>query len=197
MAHLDVVPARREDWSMDPFTMTEKDGFFYGRGTLDDKAGAAILVANLIRLKRLPFVRSRDVLIALTADEETTGNGISWLLNHAGVKRAAMALNADAGHGSLQIGRSSCSVSRQARRFMSYQLEVRNPGGHSSEPRPDNAIYQLARALDRLSKHQFPVRLSEVTRLYLARTGELGGPDAADFRGAAATPPDAAAWSGC
>lgn len=195
MAHLDVVSARREDWSMDPFTMIEKEDFFYGRGTQDNKAGVAILAANLIRLKRDGFRPSRDVLIALTADEETTGNGISWLLaNHAGVKRAAMALNADAGHGLLQNGKKLVlGVQASEKVYVSYQLEVRNPGGHSSVPRPDNAIYQLARALDRLSKLQFPVRITEVTRLYLARTGELGGPDAADFRGAAATPPDAAA----
>lgn len=180
---------------MDPFTMSEKEGFFYGRGTQDNKAGAAMLVANLIRLKRDGFRPSRDVLIALSADEETTGNGISWLLaNHAGVKRAAMALNTDGGHGLLQQGRQLVlGVQASEKVYVSYQLEVKNPGGHSSVPRPDNAIYQLARALDRLSKHQFPVHLTEVTRVYLARTGELGGPDAADFRGAAATPPDAAA----
>ena len=195
MAHLDVVPARREDWSIDPFTMSEQDGFFYGRGTQDNKAGAAILVTNLIRLKRDGFRPARDVLIALTADEETTGNGISWLLaNHAGVKRAGMALNTDGGHGLLQNGRKLVlGIQASEKVYVSYQLEVKNPGGHSSIPRPDNAIYQLARALDRLSTHQFPVHLSEVTRLYLARTGQLGGPDAADFRGAAATPPDAGA----
>lgn len=192
MAHLDVVPARRDDWSMDPFTLGESDGYFYGRGTHDNKAGAAMLVANLIRLKRDGFQPRRDVVVALTTDEETTGESIRWLLsNHADVKRATLALNTDAGDGLLQGERRLVlGVQASEKVYLSYQLEVRNPGGHSSVPRPDNAIYQLAEALTRLSKFQFPLRLNEVTRAYLARTSELGGPDAADMRGAAATPPD-------
>jgi acetylornithine deacetylase/succinyl-diaminopimelate desuccinylase-like protein len=195
MAHLDVVPARRDDWSMDPFVLTESDGYFYGRGTSDNKAGAAILVANLIRLKRDGFRPRRDVVVALTTDEETTGNSIRWLLeNHVDVKRATQALNADAGDGML-LGERRLVLGVQASEkvYLSYHLEVRNPGGHSSVPRSDNAIYQLAEALSRLSKFQFPLRLNEVTRAYLARTSALGGPEAADMRAASTTPPDRAA----
>jgi acetylornithine deacetylase/succinyl-diaminopimelate desuccinylase-like protein len=192
MAHLDVVPARRDDWSMDPFVLTESDGYFYGRGTHDNKAGVAILVANLIRLKRAGFQPRRDVIVVLTTDEETTGESIRWLLtNHADVKRATLALNTDAGDGLLHGERRLVlGVQASEKVYLSYQLEVRNPGGHSSVPRPDNAIYQLAEALSRLSKFQFPLRLNEVTRAYLARTSELGGPDAADMRRASANPPD-------
>lgn len=195
MAHLDVVPARRDDWSMDPFALTESEGYFYGRGTNDNKAGAAMLVANLIRFKRDGFQPRRDVVVALTTDEETTGNSIRWLLaNQADVKRATQALNTDAGDGML-LGERRLVLGVQASEkvYVSYQLEVRNPGGHSSVPRTDNAIYQLAEALSRLSKFQFPLRLNEVTRAYLARTSELGGPEATDMRGASATPPDRAA----
>ncbi len=195
MAHIDVVPARRDDWSLDPFVLTEKDGYFYGRGTHDNKAGAAMLVANVIRLRREGFRPVRDIVIVLTADEETTGNGIRWLLaNDPDVKRAALALNTDAGDGMLQGDRRLVlGVQASEKVYVSYQLEVRNPGGHSSVPRPDNAIYQLAHALSRLSKHQFPVKLNEVTRTYLSRTGELGGPEAADMRRAGQSPPDPAA----
>ncbi len=192
MAHLDVVPARRDDWSIEPFVLSEKDGYFYGRGTHDNKAGAAILIANLIRLKRDGLAPRRDIIVALTTDEETTGNAIRWLLaNNADVKRATLALNSDGGDGILRGERRVVlGVQASEKVYLSYQLEVRNPGGHSSVPRSDNAIYQLANALSRLSKHQFPLRLNEVTRAYLARTSELGGPDAADMRRAASTPPD-------
>ena len=195
MAHLDVVPARREDWSMKPFVLTENEGYFYGRGTSDNKAGAAILVANMIRFKRDGFQPRRDVVVALTTDEETTGDSIRWLLaNHPDVKRATQALNADAGDGMLfGARRLVLGVQASEKVYLSYRLEVRNPGGHSSVPRPDNAIYQLAEALTRLAKFQFPLRLNEVTRAYFARTSELGGPDAADMRAASATPPDRAA----
>jgi acetylornithine deacetylase/succinyl-diaminopimelate desuccinylase-like protein len=192
MAHLDVVPARRDDWSLEPFVLSEKDGYFYGRGTHDNKAGAAILIANLIRLKRDGFAPRRDIVVALTTDEETTGNAIRWLLaNNADVKRATLALNSDGGDGILHGERRLVlGVQASEKVYLSYQLEVRNTGGHSSVPRPDNAIYQLANALSRLSKHQFPLRLNEVTRAYLARTSELGGPEAADMRRAASSPPD-------
>lgn len=154
-----------------------------------------MLVANLIRFKRDGFQPRRDVIVALTTDEETTGNSIRWLLaNHVDVKRATQALNTDAGDGML-LGERRLVLGVQASEkvYLSYQLEVRNPGGHSSVPRSDNAIYQLAEALSRLSKFQFPLRLNEVTRAYLARTSELGGPEAADMRAASATPPDRAA----
>lgn len=148
-----------------------------------------------MRLRREGFRPARDIVIALTADEETTGNRIRWLLaNDPDVKRAAVALNTDAGDGMLQGDRRLVlGVQASEKVYVSYQLEVRNPGGHSSVRRSDNAIYQLAHALSRLSTHQCPVKLNEVTRTYLARTGELGGPDAADMRRAGETPADPAA----
>ncbi len=195
MAHTDVVPALRSDWSLEPFVLTERDGYFYGRGTHDNKAGAAMLVANAIRLRRAGFRPTRDVLIVLTTDEETTGDAIRWLLaNHPDVRRATLALNTDAGDGLLQGDRRLVlGVQASEKVYQSYRLEARNAGGHSSVPRPDNAIYQLARALTRLAAHEFPVQLNEVVRAYLRRTGELGGPDAEDMTLAGRTPPDPAA----
>ncbi|MGI9181511.1 MAG: M20/M25/M40 family metallo-hydrolase [Longimicrobiaceae bacterium] len=195
MAHIDVVPARRDDWSVDPFTLTEQDGYFYGRGAIDNKAGAAMLVANLIRYRREGFRPQRDLIVVLTADEETTGASIQWLLqNHPEVARAGFALNTDAGGGELREGRKVVmGVQASEKVYLDYQLEVRNPGGHSSRPRPDNAIYQLAGALTRLEKHRFPVQLNEVTRAYFRRTAELGGPYAEEMHRVAAASPDAAA----
>ncbi|MBA2245125.1 MAG: M20/M25/M40 family metallo-hydrolase, partial [Gemmatimonadetes bacterium] len=195
MAHIDVVPARRDDWSVDPFTLTEQDGYFYGRGAIDNKAGAAMLVANLIRYRQEGFRPQRDLIVVLTADEETTGASIQWLLqNHPEVARAGFALNTDAGGGELREGRKVVmGVQASEKVYLDYQLEVRNPGGHSSRPRPDNAIYQLAGALTRLEHHRFPVQLNEVTRAYFRRTAELGGPYAEEMRRVAAASPDAAA----
>ncbi|HEV2131703.1 MAG TPA: M20/M25/M40 family metallo-hydrolase, partial [Longimicrobiaceae bacterium] len=152
MAHIDVVPALRDDWSLDPFTLTEQDGYFYGRGTTDNKAGAAMLVANFIRYRREGYRPQRDLIIVLTADEETTGASIQWLLaNHPDVARAGFALNTDAGGGELRDGSHVVmGVQASEKVYLSYRLEVRNPGGHSSRPRSDNAIYQLAGALTRL-----------------------------------------------
>jgi acetylornithine deacetylase/succinyl-diaminopimelate desuccinylase-like protein len=195
MAHIDVVPAHRDDWSFEPFRLTEQDGYYYGRGAIDNKAGAAMLVANFIRYRREGFRPERDLIIVLTADEETTGASIQWLLaNHPHVARAGFALNTDAGGGELRDGRYLImGVQASEKVYLDYRLEVRNPGGHSSRPRPDNAIYQLARALTRLEEHRFPVQLNEVTRAYFRRTTELGGPDAEDMRLVTADPPDAAA----
>ncbi|CAN5385683.1 M20/M25/M40 family metallo-hydrolase [soil metagenome] len=195
MAHIDVVPARRDDWSVDPFTLTEQGGYFYGRGAIDNKAGAAMLVANLIRYRQEGFRPQRDLVVVLTADEETTGASIQWLLqNHPEVARAGFALNTDAGGGELREGRKVVmGVQASEKVYLDYQLEVRNPGGHSSRPRPDNAIYQLAGALTRLEKHRFPVQLNEVTRAYFRRTAELGGPYAEEMHRVAAASPDAAA----
>lgn len=195
MAHIDVVPARRDDWSVDPFTLTEQDGYFYGRGAIDNKAGVAMLVANLVRYRQEGFRPQRDLIVVLTADEETTGASIQWLLqNHPEVARAGFALNTDAGGGELREGRKVVmGVQASEKVYLDYQLEVRNPGGHSSRPRPDNAIYQLAGALTRIEKHRFPVQLNEVTRAYFRRTAELGGPYAEEMRRVAAASPDAAA----
>src|SRR5215469_15400988 len=169
LAHTDVVEAKREDWSMDPFVFTEKDGYFYGRGTADDKAQAAVWVANLIRYKREGFHPQRDIIVALTADEEGGGpyNGVDWLLkNHRELIDAEFALN-EGGRGQMVGGkRISNDIQAAEKWYLDVRLEVRNKGGHSSVPTPDNAIYHLAGALVRLSQFAFPLKTNEVTRAY-------------------------------
>src|SRR5438874_10620459 len=168
LAHLDVVEAKREDWSLDPFTFTEKDGYYYGRGTSDDKAMAAIFIANLIRYKHEGWIPKRDIIVALTADEETGDyNGVSWLLQqHRDLIDAAFALN-EGGAGRLKDGRRMYNgVGASEKVYVSFKLETHNKGGHSSVPRADNAIYELAEGLMKLEKFQFPVELNEVTRAY-------------------------------
>lgn len=181
IAHLDVVPARREDWSVDPFTFLEKDGYYYGRGSADDKAGVAMLVANFIRLKREGFVPDRDLIIALTGDEETTSNSIRRLVSqHRDLVDAEYALNADAGGGELRHGRPlSFSVQTAEKVYLSFQLEVRNRGGHSSVPVADNAIYRLAAGLERLSKFKFPIGLNPTSRAFLERAAVNEPPEVA------------------
>jgi acetylornithine deacetylase/succinyl-diaminopimelate desuccinylase-like protein len=166
MAHIDVVGARREDWSFDPFAFREADGYYYGRGSSDNKAGAATLVALLIRYKQENFVPERDVLIALTGDEETTGEGIQGLLEkHRELVDAEFALNTDAGGGELRDGKPVAFTVQTAEKvYLTFQLEVRNKGGHSSVPEADNAIYRLSNGLVRLARFTFPVRLNETTR---------------------------------
>jgi acetylornithine deacetylase/succinyl-diaminopimelate desuccinylase-like protein len=172
MAHLDVVDARPEDWSFDPYEFRELDGWYYGRGTADNKAGAAILVANFIRLRREGFVPDRDLIIVLTADEETDGDAISWLLKERrSLVDADFALNTDGGGGELLAGRPATFTVQTAEKvYLSFQLEVRNKGGHSSVPSRDNAIYRLSEGLGRLARFSFPVRLNETTRTYLLRS---------------------------
>ncbi len=185
LAHMDVVDARREDWSMDPFTFNEKDGWYYGRGSNDDKAGVATLVANFIRLKQEGFVPARDLIIALTGDEETTSNSIRALVEkHRDLVDAEYALNADAGGGQLEEGKPvSFEVQTAEKVYQSFQLEVRNKGGHSSLPEPDNAIYRLADGLGRLSDFTFPVRLNSTTRAFLVSAAATETPaTAADMR---------------
>ena len=177
LAHLDVVEARREDWSVDPFTLLERDGYFYGRGTGDDKAMAAIFVANLIRYKREGFVPDRDLIVALTADEEGgTHNGVRWLLaNHRPLIDAQLALN-EGGGGAIKNGAYvSNNVQASEKIVQSFRLEVKNKGGHSSLPVKDNAIYHLADGLTRLAQADFPVRLDEVNRAFFERTGGVSG----------------------
>jgi acetylornithine deacetylase/succinyl-diaminopimelate desuccinylase-like protein len=166
MAHIDVVGARREDWSFDPFTFRENGGYYYGRGSSDNKAGAAMLVANFIRYKREGFVPARDLVIVLTGDEETTGEGIQGLLEqHRDLVDADFALNTDAGGGELRDGKAiAFSVQTAEKVYLTFQLEVRNKGGHSSVPEQDNAIYRLTNGLGRLARFNFPVRLNETTR---------------------------------
>ncbi|MBV9081183.1 MAG: M20/M25/M40 family metallo-hydrolase, partial [Acidobacteriaceae bacterium] len=155
LAHTDVVEAKREDWTMDPFQFTERDGYFYGRGTADDKAQAAIWIATLIRLKREGFAPDRDIIVALTADEEGGGpyNGADWLIkNHRDLVDAELCLN-EGGWGEELNGKKVANDVQLSEKYVvNFRLEVHNKGGHSSMPVPDNAIYHLAGALDRLSR---------------------------------------------
>ena len=177
LAHLDVVEARREDWSVDPFTLTEKDGFFYGRGTLDVKDGDAILVATMVRLKREGYRPTRDLILALTTGEEggSDYNGVDWLLkNHRDLIESAYVINMDAGDPVIMNGRRVFrSVQAAEKVYVTFKLEVHNPGGHSSLPTRDNAIYRLAAALGRLSAYDFPAQLNEITRASFAKWSPL------------------------
>src|SRR5690349_4117968 len=185
LAHLDVVEANREDWSIDPFTLLERDGYFYGRGTTDDKAMAAVFVTNLIRYRREGFVPNRDIIVALTADEEGGGhNGVAWLLaNHRPLIDAELALNEGAG-GALKNGvYLSNNIQASEKIPQNYRLEVKNSGGHSSLPIKDNAISHLAGGLARLGAFDFPVRLDDVNRTFFERTAAIArGPLADDMR---------------
>jgi acetylornithine deacetylase/succinyl-diaminopimelate desuccinylase-like protein len=199
LAHLDVVEARRADWSVDPFTFLERDGYFYGRGTNDIKSGAALLVADLIRLKREGFKPARDLIVALTADEEGgTANGVDWLLrNHRTLIDAEYCLNTDGGGGELRKGqRIANEVQTSEKVYLSFRLETHNPGGHSSLPVKENAIYTLAAGLTRLAAFDFPVALNETTRSFFEQMsrverGDLG----AAMTAVTQSPPDAAAVS--
>ena len=176
LAHTDVVEAKREDWSMDPFVFTEKDGYFYGRGTADDKAQAAVWTANLIRYKREGFKPDRDIIVALTADEEGGGpsNGVAWLIkNHRELIDAEFCLN-EGGRGQTVDGRRVSNDIQPAEKwYLDLRLEVRNKGGHSSLPVPDNAIYRLSNALVRLSQFGFPLKTNEATRAYFAGMAKI------------------------
>lgn len=190
IAHLDVVSARREDWSSDPFTFLERDGWYYGRGSNDDKAGVATLVANFIRYKQEGYVPERDLIIALTGDEESSSNSIAALLaSHRDLVDAEYALNADAGGGQLVDGKPvSFEVQTAEKVYLTFQLEVRNKGGHSSLPERDNAIYRLANGLTRLERFNFPVRLNPTTRAFLLAAAQTARPaEAADMRAVART----------
>lgn len=196
LAHIDVVEANAEDWTLPPFELIEKDGTFYGRGTADDKDEAAIYVANLIRMKREGFVPERDIVVALTADEEGgTENGVQWLLaNRRALIDAEYALN-EGGGGLLEEGRRLLNgVQASEKKYQNFVVEATNPGGHSSQPRPDNAIYELASALSRIGAHNFPVRLNEVTREFFRRSASTVDPaTGAAMRRIAQNPADASA----
>ncbi len=190
LAHTDVVEAKREDWSMDPFVFVEKDGYFYGRGTADDKAQAAVWVANLIRYKREGYKPARDIILALTADEEGGGpyNGVDWLIeHHKNLIDAEFCLN-EGGRGELVNGkRVSNDIQAAEKWYVDFRLEVHNKGGHSSVPVADNAIYHLAGALMRLSQFGFPMKLNEVTKAYFGEMAKLEtGQTRTDLEGAAA-----------
>jgi acetylornithine deacetylase/succinyl-diaminopimelate desuccinylase-like protein len=197
LAHIDVVDARKEDWTVDPYTFQEKDGFFYGRGTTDDKAQAAVWIATLIRLKQEGFKSERDLIVALTADEEGWGpaNGVDWLLkNHRPLIDAEFAIN-EGGAGQMQNGRRILNeVQAAEKHYSTLRLEATNKGGHGSLPVKDNAIYRLSAALGNLARFDFPVHLTEVTKAYFQRAGGIvGGQVGADMQAVAtAATPDPA-----
>ena len=194
LAHLDVVEARREDWNVDPYALTEKDGYFYGRGTSDIKGGAAGLVATLLRLHEEKFVPRGDYVLALTAGEEDGGdNGVQWLLLHRPeLVKAQYALNVDGGGPEIRNGKPAVlSVETAEKVYVSYTLTARNPGGHSSLPTADNAIARLAQGLVKLSALQFPLHTNSATRGYYGGLARLySGPLAADMRAASVEPQD-------
>ncbi|MEP6546605.1 MAG: M20/M25/M40 family metallo-hydrolase [Gammaproteobacteria bacterium] len=198
MGHLDVVEAKPEDWSVDPFKLTEKDGWFYGRGTIDMKDGDAALVESLIRLKREKFVPDRDIIVAFTADEEAGGdaNGPAYLLKeHRDLINAAQVVNLDGGGGNTKNGeRQFFEVGTSEKTYLTFTLETTSPGGHGSLPGPDNAIYRLADGLGRLEAFKFPVMLTATTRASFAQLAALeSGSTAADMRQVAQIPPELAA----
>ena len=182
LAHIDVVEAKREDWTTDPFTFIEKDGFYYGRGTSDDKAQAAVWVANLLRYKREGYKPDRDLILALTADEEGGGpfNGVDWLLkNHRELIDADFALN-EGGRGEMLQGkRISNDIGLAEKTYADFRFEVRNKGGHSSRPVPDNAIYHLAAALTKLSEYSFALEVNDVTKAYFGQMSKIETGDVA------------------
>ena len=194
ICHEDVVEARRADWSTDPYTFVEKDGFFYGRGTQDMKDADADVVAGFIRLKREGYVPNRDIILALTADEEGgKSNGVSWLLkNRPGLMRAEFVINPDGGGPTLHDGKATeLLVEATEKTYADYRITATNPGGHSSEPRPDNAIYELMHALLKLESTPFPVELNNVSRSELEAMAKVSPPEtAATIQGMLKTPPD-------
>jgi len=196
LAHLDVVAALRSDWPRDPFTMHEANGYFYGRGVADDKAMASMFVANVLRYKQEGFVPARDLIIALTADEEGGGtNGVEWLLkNHRALIDAEYAIN-EGGGGTLDGDKPLFHSVQAAEKVpVNFTLTTVNTGGHSSVPRPDNAIYQLSDALYKLSRFTFPVALNEVSRPFFQQTAKVEKPAmAAAMRAIAANQSNAAA----
>ena len=197
LAHLDVVEAKREDWHFDPYRLTEDGGYFYGRGTSDIKGGAAGLVATLLRLRQEGIVPRGDYVLALTAGEEDGGdNGVEWLLAHRPeLIKAQYSLNVDGGGPEIRNGKPAVlSVETAEKVYLSFNLTVRNPGGHSSLPTPDNAIYRLAQGLARLSALQFPLHTNSATRGYYAGLAKLySGDAAAGMLAASREPQDPAA----
>jgi acetylornithine deacetylase/succinyl-diaminopimelate desuccinylase-like protein len=170
IGHLDVVEARRDEWAMDPFKLTETDGYFYGRGTLDMKNSDAAFITSFLLLKKSGWVPKRDIILALTADEEGGGNnGVSWLLEHRrDLVDAEFAVNPDAGGLLLRDGKpAELDLQQTEKVYADFVLTSINPGGHSSRPMPENAIYLVAGALGRVERSPFPVELNAVTRIYL------------------------------
>ena len=180
LAHMDVVDALPEDWERDPFTLIEENGYFFGRGTLDDKFGTTMLTSTFLRLRDQGFQPTRDLILAFTGDEETgmvTTRGIVTTFRN--LTDAEFALNADAGGGILDDSANAVSYLLQAaeKTYATFELTTRNPGGHSSLPRSDNAIYELAHALENIEGFRFPIRSSEITRRYFEETGRVRSGD--------------------
>jgi acetylornithine deacetylase/succinyl-diaminopimelate desuccinylase-like protein len=191
LAHLDVVEARRDDWTYDPFLLTERDGYFYGRGTQDVKGGAAMLVTALLRMKQEKIVPDRDLILALTAGEEggMPYNGVQWLIaNKKPLIDAEYVINVDAGGGELENAKHTLfDVQAAEKVYHSVSLTAKNPGGHSSLPRKDNAIYELAKALERVGAYEFPAKPNDVVKKYFAQAASTVAPQvAADMRAVAA-----------
>ena len=197
IGHLDVVEARREDWTTDPFQFVEKDGYYYGRGTQDMKDGDAVMVTTLLRFKKEGYVPDRDIILALTADEEGgTSNGVDWLLkNNRELIDAEFVLNHDGGGILSENGKPQyMTVDASEKLYSDYQLTVTNPGGHSSLPKPDNAIYHLADGLARLEHYEFQFELTNITRAYYERMSKIAtGSRASDMSAILRNPPDMAA----
>jgi acetylornithine deacetylase/succinyl-diaminopimelate desuccinylase-like protein len=197
ICHTDVVEAKRGDWTTDPFVFTEKDGFFYGRGTQDMKDSNAAMVMAFIRMKRENYVPGRDLILALTADEEGgKSNGVDWLIkNHRDLIDAEFVINPDAGGLTTKDGKPILlGVEATEKLYGDYRVTATNPGGHSSLPTRDNAIYHVADALSRLEKSPFPFELNEVTRAEVTTRATLvHGQEADDIRAILKTPPDPAA----
>lgn len=197
LGHLDVVEALPSDWHTNPFEFVEKDGYFYGRGTQDMKESDAALVWTFLRLHREGYKPKRELILALTADEEGGKfNGPQWLIkNHLDLVNAAFVINMDAGGVELDHGRIVVAdVEATEKVYADFEVTATNPGGHSSRPRHDNAIYELTAALNKLSVYSFPFELNEVTRTYFTNlASQEKGKTAADIRAILANPPDQAA----
>lgn len=194
IGHLDVVEAKRSDWTTDPFQFIEKDGYYYGRGTQDMKDGDAIMMAALMRMKQEGYKPDRDIILALTADEEGgADNGVDWLLkNHRNLIDAEFVLNHDGGGVYVENGKPlAFTVDASEKLYADFQLKSVNPGGHSSIPRPENAIYELTDALGRIQHYTFPFELNAVTRAELAGLAENYPPEkAALVKAVLKDPPD-------
>jgi acetylornithine deacetylase/succinyl-diaminopimelate desuccinylase-like protein len=199
IGHLDVVTALRSDWSTDPYRFIEKDGYFYGRGTQDMKDGIAVMVTTLMRYKQEGLRPDRDIILALTADEESgTANGVEWLLkNRRDLVDAEFVLNHDTSSVLLENGKATqVTVTASEKVYADFALVTRNAGGHSSLPVKDNAIYAMADALQRLARFEFPFEMNHVTRPYFERMlARADAVQAAELRAVLREPPDAAAVS--
>jgi acetylornithine deacetylase/succinyl-diaminopimelate desuccinylase-like protein len=198
VAHIDVVEAKREDWTTDPYKLVEKDGYFYGRGTSDDKYMALAWVVNMIRWKEEGYKPDRDLILVLETDEEISdrnGLGMTWLIkNHRDLIDAEYALNEGGGVGAKDGKPFANSIQTAEKLFQSFWIEAKNPGGHSSQPRKDNAIYEVADALAKLEQFEFPVKLNDTTRGFFEKMGAIErGPLGADMKSLVSAKPDPAA----